>query len=406
MGLSKSGRIGGDSSRLVTLSHGSGPRPPVDKRSAQYKLKKFGTYNVDATMDVRDTAILTAENPIQPNRILLYGLYKKIDEDGHLTGEVKKLIEKTLGERFELIDTKKPIGKRFDTQSKFLLENQWFYDFCKHALESLFWGHSLIEFDPPKEGRFQSLGLVDRLHVRPEYGDILLEIGHTVGIPFRKGPLSKYLIEVGKWNDLGIYKKASKYVILKWYSLTDWSRRNERYGQPILIIRTESDDAAEIDKKAEMAENLSSNSWAILDDTDEIDLVESNQAFTWQTFDGHAKRMNENISKLINTVVVGEAGGEGSRAKEEVGERKIDAVIESSMRWLGFQVTGQLLPFLRKHGYPISDSLAFKFYKLTEEYEEARREQRMGGAAGKYPEGKKGEGGEKKKPTLRSLKKD
>lgn len=330
------------------------------------KLTRLTQYKVDLKMDVRDSAILSAENLINPKRRMLYALYKEVADDAHLSSAVTTRRLNTLRETFVIRDEK---SGTIDEDLRDLFKTPWFYDFCRLSLDTIFWGHSLIEFGELDDmNEFKSVYLVPREHVKPETQEILIDPSDQKGIPYMESVEGKWLIEVGGCDDLGLYKKASRYVILKRYSLTDWARRSEKYGMPTMIVRTASRDKEELDAKEAMAANLGSNGYAILDDQDEIDLLESNQAFTWQIFDGLTERMDKYISKLIlGQTMTADDGSSLSQA--QVHERVMDSYTEADMRWLGFQINMKLLPFLVKHGYPLKGK-EFEWYRFTPEYEE------------------------------------
>lgn len=348
-------------------------------------LKRHYQYRVPLDMDQLDAAVLAAESPHNPDRRRLYGIYDAAMQDGHLTSVIQTRIERILAEAFVMVEEGKPIGKRFNEDHKKLIYKKWFFDFLRYALESKFWGHSLMEFSRvPGTGMVKDIFLLWREHVEPVQGELFMDVHSTTeGIPFREKPWSNFLLEVGDKYDLGILKKATRLVIMKKYSITDWSRRGERYGQPLLGIKTARTSKAELDELENMAANFGSNGYVILDDTDTVQIIESSQAFTWQIFDGLAKRMDDEISKLVLGQTMTTDSG-SSEAQARVHEDQLDSLSEADMRWLTFTVNDELFPLLVKYGYPL-DGFRFEFFRMTEEGEQEARETRMGGAAGKYP---------------------
>jgi hypothetical protein len=193
---------------------------------------------------------------------------------------------------------------------------------------------------------------------------VALYIHDEHGIPYRQPPVSKYLIEVGRPYDLGLLKVATKTVIRKEYALTDWSRRNEKYGMPWLVVRTASRNKAELDEKAAMAENFGANAWAILDDQDQIDLLESSNTFAFQSFKEYADWADQAISILIN----GQSGTTMEQAyvgTAEVHERILNTYTKARMHRIQNNINYSLLPFLRRHGYPIGEEDYFEFADLA-----------------------------------------
>ena len=372
------GRNRGSQAQSVSLA-----KDERDFRAAR-RLKRHTPYKVGLEINNLELAIQAAENPYHPDRRRLYAIYDEVMDDGHLASVFQTRIDRVLAEPFVIVEEGLPIGERFNDDVRQLIYKQWLYDFLRYSLESKGWGHSLIEFAFNKADQtVKDVYLIWREHVEPETGKLHMEIYSEEHLPFRERPWNRFLLEVGDKYDLGFLKKAARLVILKKYSVTDWSRRSERYGQPLLGIKTARTRDEELDAIEEMAANFGSNGYVILDDTDEVQIIESSQAMTWQIFDGLAKRMDDEISKLIlGQTMTTDTGA--NRAQAEVHERQLDSIIEADMRWLTFIINDELFPFLISKGYQL-EGFRFEFYRTTEEGEQEAREERMGGAAGKYP---------------------
>jgi len=345
----------------------------VNKKGLVYKLKKYSRGRIDLEIKIWKTAVTLAEDPIRPRRVDLYDLYHEAMNDDHLLSQVR-----TARFTVQMSDFKIEKDGKEDESLKELFTKPWFFEYLQHAVDAELYGHSLIEFNPKmEEGQFSQINLVDRNHVRPEYGEVVIFEHDEKGLPYRDGPLSKYALEIGKAFDLGLLKVASKVVIRKEYALGDWSRRNERYGQPMLIIKTASTQKDEIDTKAAMAENIGSSGWAILDDEDDVQLKESTQAFTYQTFNDYAKRCDQGLSILIN----GQTGTTQEKAyvgSAEVHERILNTYTKARLQRIQNHTNERLIPFLIGHGYPLQGA-KIQFIDLEEREERASTDDMEGG---------------------------
>lgn len=90
------------------------------------------------------------------------------------------------------------------------------------ALESIGWGHSLIQLgdvftDANGVMTFSDVELVPREHVCPEYGVLLRDRSDSPdqGIPYREGAVSDWCVEVGDSHDLGLLLKCAPQAIAK-----------------------------------------------------------------------------------------------------------------------------------------------------------------------------------------------
>lgn len=336
------------------------PVPDADQRGLIYKLKRYAVSRVEQDMRIWKRAVQWAEDVLRPRRIELYRLYHRAMEDDHLLAQVRTA-------RFTV--QMAPFALRRngndDEQATEVFERPWFYDYLQHAVDSELYGHSLVEFHTRmEEGEFRKISLVPREHVRPEYGEVVLSIHDEKGIKYNEKPLDKYLVEIGDPYDLGLLKVAAKLVIRKEYALTDWSRRNEKYGMPFLIVRTSTQKQSELDAKEEMAANFGSNAYAILDDQDQVDMLESNQAFTFQSFQAYSDWADRAISMLVN----GQTGTMDEKAyvgSAEVHERILNTYVKARMKRIQYHINYVLIPFLVRHGYSL-EGAEFQFLDLED----------------------------------------
>lgn len=336
------------------------PMPDADQRGLLYKLKRYAVSRVEQDMRIWKRAVQWAEDVLRPRRIELYRLYHRAMEDDHLLAQVRTARFTVQMAPFTIRRDKKD-----DPESADLFERPWFYEYLQHAVDSELYGHSLVEFHSYKEeGEFRKISLVPREHVRPEYAEVVLSIHDEQGLRYDEKPLDKYLMPIGEPYDLGLLKVASKLVIRKEYALTDWSRRNEKYGMPYMVVKTSSRKESELQAKEDMAANFGSNAYAILDDQDEVTLLESKNQSGHQTFDRFSERADNAISMLVN----GQTGTMSEKSyvgAAEVHERILNTYTKARMKRLQYHINYELIPFLVRHGYPL-DGAAFAFLDLDE----------------------------------------
>lgn len=349
------------------------PAKPA-KSSFQHRLKRRWTPRLELKMKTWRSAVAMAEDPLRPRRVELYGLYHTAVEDEHFLAQMRTArFTILLGEFMVMRDNTEV------ENLKPLFEKIWFKQFLRLAIDTEFYGHSLIEFHPSRDehGEFQKIFLLPREHVHPEDGEIVLEVYAEKGIPYRKGLVSKYLVELGQPDDLGLLKVISKIVTRKDYSINDWDTKNEKYGMPFLIVRSSSRDEKELDKKEEMAAGFGSNSYAILDDGDEVELLESKQVANGHlTFKDRISYCDEKISMLVN----GQTGTTDEKAfvgSAEVHERILNDYTLARMSRIESEINFCLIPFLIKHGYTQLQGAKFHFADLLKRNQREDKETSM-----------------------------
>lgn len=353
------GLFGGKNNQSLAASVAKGRKifPQINRRH---------TYRIELELKNLGDAILAAENPDRPDRKNLYSIYKQVWRDGHLFSQTKLLRESIVAAGFEVRDAK---GKVNEAATD-LLRRKWFMQYIRTFVDTYFWGHSLVEFsDLDKTTKeFTSITLMPREHVRPETGEILINPTDTKGIPYRENNVGRWLMEMGDNYDLGLLQIASQDVIRKGYALSDWSRRSEKFGMPVLIIKTDTSDQVEVDKRAAMAENMGSNSWAVIDDQDEFELKESGQTDAFKIYQELIKYSDDSNSKLA----VGQTGTSSNEAyagTAQTHENVFEIFVASILRDLQFHINDELFKFLIGFGYPLN-GLKLAFLELDKKDEE------------------------------------
>lgn len=324
------------------------------KKTFRGRVQRQYNYRVESDMKKYRQALQAAESPINPDRRELYTIYREVELDDQVECQKQIAVNTIHRAPFEL-----------EGADEMLLKTDWFLQYLQYAVETEFWGHSLLEFNPTMDehGRFNDLLLLPRDHVRPEYGDIRLRTSDPVGEPYRDEKAWPYLVEIGRPFELGRYHVVAIPQIRKKYSDTDWSLFSEKFGMPFTIVRTSSRQKEELDEKENMLKNLGANGWAILDDQDEIEFTDAKGAAQpHMVFQDRIKLAESQISKIMN----GQTGTSDEKAfvgAAQVHERILNDFTFARMAKIQNHVNMVLLPFLARHGYPTATA-KFKFTEL------------------------------------------
>jgi len=323
------------------------------------------TYRITANLQKWKSAVQHAEDKNRPDRELLYDLYDIVMEDDHLLSQVQTAEYNIQMSPFEI-----RIKDKADKELKKLFETPWFFEYLKVCMHTELYGHSLVEFtETYGNGNIKSIYLVPRQHVRPEAHIIVVNTGDDKGISYDEGIFQKHLIPVGKDENLGLLKGISKSIIRKNFNLDDWGRKNEKFGMPFVICQTASRNDDELDSKEQMLRNFGSNMWAILDDQDEIEIIESDSSSTGK---GHLGYLDycEYVDKCIALVINGQTGTSDEKSytgSSEVHERVMNKYTLARLTRIQYHLNFELIPYLVKyHNYPLANA-TFNFLDLDEE---------------------------------------
>lgn len=357
-------------------------------------LTRRRNYIASMKQDELKLAVEMARMVERPRRDILYTMYDEVwDNDGHTIGETRKAILKVVGSPFGVF----PVGSdQVDEVSTRLLQRKWFEDYRKYFQQASFFGHSLVqlaEWKPSTEKgmhwEVKKVDLIDRYHVRPEEGYVVMDVSHETGIPFRDEKFAKglMLIEMGDPRYLGLLRLATKEFIWKNYARSDWSRHSEKFGMPMLAIKTSSTNKEELDKLQDMAESFGNNLWAILDQEDEIDLKEPTFKDSYQIYKELVLICNSEVSKAIS----GATGTSDEKAfvgGAEVHERILNEFVEANKRAETYHINEELFPILTEQGYPF-EGKEFRYleYQTTVDENKEPEPKGKGGSPAKKDQG-------------------
>lgn len=296
-----------------------------------------------------------AINIDNPMRNTLYDIYQDDLVDLHLQGCIGQRKGMVMRSKFRLVGKD---GKENEKATE-ILKREWFADYCSLALDSRFFGHSLIQFGDIKKTSdgfsFDSVELVPRKHVCPEHGVILRSQGddwHS-GIPYREGIFSEWCLEVGKPNDLGLLLYCSPQCISKKNMLSFWDMFGEIFGAPMRIAKATTTDSKERQKIESALENMGSAFWGLFPEGTDIEIKESSRGDAYNVYDRRVDRCNSELSKgILNQTMTIDAGS--SLSQSETHLDVFENVVEADRSMLGYNINDHLLPFMERHGFPVN----------------------------------------------------
>lgn len=290
-----------------------------------------------------------------PNRQKLYDIYRDAMVDAHLSGCIQQRVGFVMSRSFKLVDGDGNANK----EANHYLDQSWFKELCRLALDSIWYGHSLIELgdlitDGDGHPSLSHVTLIPRKHVIPEYGRVVPRVGMTwrTGIEYREPPFCDWLIEVGQPHDLGLLLKAALHTIPKKHALSFWDCFAEIFGMPMRIARTTTRDPKEYKRIEDMIYQGASNLGMVTDMNTEIQFVESGKGDAFNVYDKRIDRANSELSKLtIGQTMTIEDGSSLSQSQTHL--QVFMNLVESDRDLLRDIINNQLIPKLIKLGFPL-----------------------------------------------------
>lgn len=251
---------------------------------------------VKADIRAWQLAISSATTPDAPTMLPLYTIYDRILYDEQVQSAMDNRVLRVTQSRFRWIDKKKKVNEELTLQ----FEESWFYDWIKFAMESRFFGHSLIgvkAVDP--NGNIKDVELVNRRHVKADKGIVVKQETDTDGQAYRTPPQSNYVFEIGDAKALGILCKVVPFALLKNPALHAWSIYTDKYSMPFRTVKTSNADTKRLDQLATMMSDMGMDLWAVLQGDEELQLISSSNENGWQNYDKFWSRLDQCIAKII-----------------------------------------------------------------------------------------------------------
>lgn len=294
-------------------------------------------------------AVESAESPKFPNRFLLMQMYQQIVLDGQVQSAIMQRKSKVLSQKFNVMK-----NGEVDEEKTKMLNQKWFYDFTSLALDSIYWGFSLVQFGSIKNDAYESVELIPRIYVVPEYSLVRNNTATvTDGKIFTEKPYSNWCIGVGGKKDLGLLMQLASYVIWKKNAMSAWAEFTEIFGVPMRTVKTDVRDELTRKNAENMLKNMGVATWAVLDLADEFTLHETSRSDAYQVFDKLVERCNSEIAKII----LGQTGTTDEKAyagSAKVHENVADIISQQDMRMMEFVVKNQLFPMMQSVGFDLT----------------------------------------------------
>ena len=295
-------------------------------------------------------AVNYAEQPTNPQRFDLYMVYNQVVVDAHVTAAITQRKNLTLQKEWYVYNQDETEN---DEKTK-LIRTKWFLDFISLCLDSLFYGHSLIQFESIIKlngvEQFKCVELVPRINVKPEFHIVTNSYAALEGTDYLELPYSNWCIGVGDRLDLGLLMKIAPLQIWKKNALGAWAEYSEKFGTPIRILYSDSYDKDTQAKENEMVTKMGTSFAAIIGTDQKFDIKEFNGSDAYQVFDMMIQRCNSEISKLIlgQTSTLDEKAFVGSA---EVHERVLQSYAYSDEIFVTNIINNQLIPFMNNLGF-------------------------------------------------------
>lgn len=333
------------------------PVPIVSQREGLVrKIVPKAISRVRKDLDSWRHALRQADSVERPRRRLLMDLYADIMLDALLTSQVEQRIGRTLSAEFSLKDA---AGKVDEESTRVLSEAVWFPLLLRYMLESVFYGHSLVEFSASEVSGLEAT-LIPRQNVVPEEGLFLFDSTADEGVYYRDmREYGTYVLEFGSPRNYGLLNKAVPHALFKKFAHSCWSELCEIYGIPPRYVKTNTQDPEMLDRTEQMLRDMGSAAYFIIDTTEEFHFANGVNT-NGDVYNNLISLCNSEMSLLISGAQIGQDTKNGNRSKEEVSIQQLKKYVNSDKRLMEDYMNSIVLPALTRLGF-IPDGLRFSF---------------------------------------------
>ena len=306
-------------------------------------------------------ARLEATRTDEPKQHLLQVLYDEVMLDAKMTSQTNLRIAKSQAADWSIKDG----DTIHDQATKALTDSGLFDKLVQFIVESLFFGHSLLQFSFDKAGS-PDLQLVPRANVSPATGRFYPDAYGYASEQYRQRP------DFGKWilefcpdsSSLGILNKAVPYVLMKKFALSCWSELCEIYGIPPRVLKTNTQDTEMLNRAESMMREIGAAAYFIIDTEEDFDFAQASST-NGDVYKNFIATCDEQISLLNLGAVLGQDTLNGNRSKEEASADLMEIVVESDKRKIAYYINKIAIPAMESLGI-IPSGLRFEFAKATD----------------------------------------
>lgn len=300
-------------------------------------------------------------SPYMPTTYGMQQIFKDAMLDNHLQGAVETRILKVLNKDFIVMS---PQGEADDELSA-IIQTRWFRHIIRKALESTFYGYSLIYIDNLADNN-RIIKDVNRENVIPELGIVVKNPLSITGENIRYGEFPNHLLYIQlQPTAYGVLECIAPLTIYKRHSWSTWDDFEQIFGVPIRIAKTPITNKAHIDELQGWLEEMGTAAYGIFNRADEIEIKESSRSDAYHVYLEKINIINKEISKgILGQTMTMDDGSSQSQAI--VHSQVLEDIIEADTKTIQDWINEDLLPVLRYHGIAIPEGYYIELQSNTQ----------------------------------------
>lgn len=323
-------------------------------------------------------AITEAELAYYPHRVKMQRLFQDTTLNGHVYACMQKRKNLTLLKDYKLVNVKNEVDEYWSEKFK----EQWCYDVMNYALDAIFYGYNLINFDGIENDSLTGVKIIKRHNISPDRFQVVSYVYALSGIQFMQEPYNDWVFYATTPSENGV--SPCGYGLLYRCGIYEIFLRNllgyngdfvELFAQPFRYVKTTKTTELERGALEAMLRDMGSSGYGIFDPSDEIFFLESKKSNNG--FNGY-DNLEQRCEKKISKIILGHADAmdsiSGKLGNTDEAQEALEDIEVVDNRYVEHFMNAEVLPKLRKLGMSIPDDIKFKFSN-DKEKEEARQKE-------------------------------
>jgi hypothetical protein len=356
------------------VSSGEGITRTEDPKHVDRYIAKVQLQRIRQDVITWRDAVNEAELAYYPHRVKMQRLYMDTVLNGHVYACMEKRKSLTILKKWELIDENEEIDEYWTDK----FQGEWINTIINYALDSIFYGYSLINFSEIKDDKLDGIRLIKRHNISPDRLQVVSYVYALSGIQFLEDEeFRDWLLYVPTPTENGVSKCG--YGLLYRIAYYEIMLRNlmgyngdfvELYSQPFRYAKTTKTQEDERGELENMLQNMGSSGWGIFDPNDEIDFLEaSSSKSAYKSYGDLEERCEKKISKIILGHADALDSTPGKLGENDATREALEVIEKKDTDFITNFMNDLLLPKMRMHGIAIPENLRFSFANDKEKEE-------------------------------------
>jgi phage gp29-like protein len=292
-------------------------------------------------------ALNMAGNADEPNSSFLVDVYKSIELDTLLTSQIEIRTKSALSSTFTI-----QTNKKTDEQTtNLLVDALWVEAINKSILRSKYYGYSLVELSF-KDGQL-AVSQISDYNIEPTKGWFFKDSTQREknnAIEYRKlKEFGTTILEFGTEYRDGLLNKATPQAIFKKFAQSCYSEYCERFGMPVMVLKTETQDPIMLSNAIKMMNVIGSSGVAVIDKAESFEFAQTITS-SGEVYNNFISLCNSEMSMLIAGAVIGQDTKNGSYNKDENSSKVLANLVDSDLVFLEQIWASKIIPTLVKLG--------------------------------------------------------